>query len=226
MHLILRKTEETFFLESVFTKMEYKTELCNSNFIGKVVITPRNINIEVNEINTGNNLVWNNLNSFSLFKIQMLYNICCDIPYKLAAAININQKENIEENGYHCLVSAVTLIKGLCKNDTDATDVCIQELKNDIDDIGATLKNRLTNSAVQKSKILCTKLQTTKLACHIYLYFAFGEFFAVQTSGKDYSALNTELWKHAFNYIPCTIPMSSFTIMLEKNLFIDNGSKR
>ena len=200
--------------------MEYKTELCNNSFVGKVVITPININIEVKEKNTGNILVWNNLNSFSLFSIQMLYNICCDIPYKLAAAININKMENIEENGYHSLVSVVTLVKGLCKNDSnEAFDVCIQELKNAIDDISATLKNRLTNSAIQKSKILCLNLQTIKLACHIYLYFAFGEFFAVQTSGKDFSALNKEIWQHAFNCVPCTIPISTFTIMLEKNLF-------
>ena len=205
--------------------MEYKTELCDSNFVGKVVITPKNINIEVKEKNTGNILVWNNLNSFSLFKIQMLYNICCDIPYKLAAAININKMENIEENGYHSLVSAVTLIKGLCKNEgtTESFDVCIQELKNAIDAISATLKNRLTNSVIQMSKVLCMKLQITKLACHIYLYFAFGEFFAVQTSGKDFSALNKEIWQHAFNSVPCTIPISTFIIMLEKNLFIDNG---
>ena len=201
--------------------MEYKTELCDNNFIGKLVITPKNIHIEVKEKNTGKTLSWNNLNSFSLFKIQMLYNICCDIPYKLAAAININQMENIEENGYHILVSAITLIKGLCKNEheVETFDVCIQELKNDIDDIGATLKHRLTNSAIQKSKLLCIKLQQTKLACHMYLYFGFGEFFAVQTSGKDFSALNKELWQQSFNYVPCTIPLNTFIIMLGKNIF-------
>ena len=146
--------------------MEYKTELCDNNFIGKLVITPKNIHIEVKEKNTGKTLSWNNLNSFSLFKIQMLYNICCDIPYKLAAAININQMENIEENGYHILVSAITLINGLCKNEheDETFDVCIQELKNDIDDIGATLKHRLTNSAIQKIKTSLYKITTDQVS--------------------------------------------------------------
>jgi hypothetical protein len=204
--------------------MEYKLELNNSSYKVNLLINDQSIDIEVNdELNKNNILVWKNLSARSLLKIQLLDSLINELPFKLVTAINVNKLNKLEENGYIVLTGLITLLTGLLENELgaiDTFDLFVHEFKNNLDIICKDLKKKKFNSVIiRKACLLCFNLQSAKFACHAYLHFAFGEFFAVQSTGKLFSDVNSELWHACFKYVPCYNLLDIFRQELEKNYF-------
>ncbi len=185
--------------------MEYKAYLLNSYQV-KCVITKEAIEIEVHDEKNGNHLNWS-LDSKSLLAVQMYHGIIRDLPYQLAAAININKLEKKEEFGYHVLAASQTTLIAVGSSEQSVSTIF---LKNELEDICAYLKYRMTETAYSKAKALFIKLQPVEIACHVYLYFAYGEYFTVTTLNVEMSAVNKELWTSIFNLVPCSCLIENF----------------
>ena len=186
--------------------MEYKTSLQNDTYLIKVTILREDIAIEIRQPKLNKILRWTKLTPKSLFEVQALNSVLNDLPFKLATAIKLNQLERAEEFGYHCLVSTSSIIKGLNlshKNNFEADSISLEELNTGFDEIIQLLKNRFVRAAVLSSKDLLDRLQPAKIACHLYLNFAYGEIFNAQSTEKVATAVNREMWLNAFDWIPC-----------------------
>jgi hypothetical protein len=201
--------------------MEYKTSLQDDTYLIKVLICKEGVTIEIREPKLGKILRWSNLTPKSLFEVQTLNSILNDLPFKLATAIKLNQLEKPEEYGFHCLISITSTIQGLNVTQQinfEEDSISIQQLSADFDEICQLLKNRLIRSAVLSSKDLLNRLQPAKIACHLFLHFAYGELFNIQSfEDKVASTVNREMWIHCFEYISCPNLLKLFQLTLDSS---------
>jgi len=122
----------------------------------------------------------------SLYFVQTLNSVICELPIKLATALHIDNLEKNNERGLHVLISTSTILLGFLENEKNRCDVVsVKNLREEFDVLLYMLKKRLPlNLICNQINVFLFKLQVTKIACHIYLNFAYGEHFAVQTSSK------------------------------------------
>jgi len=176
--------------------MEYSVEVYQSKV--KTVITNHDIYIEVVEEITNNRLQWSYLKAESLYIIQTIYALICEFPSKFAAAIQISRLKKKK-------------------------DISVKVLKEEFDVILYMFKKRISfNVICNQINVFLIKLQPTKLACHIFLNFAYGELVTIQTTCKNKlcSEINTELWTSFFFLFPCTNLYEIFQKAVTTNLLL------
>lgn len=204
--------------------MEYSVEVYQS--IVKTVITEHDIYIEVVEEITNNRLQWSYLTSNSLYLIQTLYSLICEFPSKFAAAIQICGLNKKKERGFHVLLGMSTMLEGLLANEhSNVTDISVKFLKEEFDVILYMFKKRLSFELLcNQINVFLIKLQPTKLACHVFLNFAYGELVTIQTTckNKQSSEINKELWTKFFFLFPCSNLYEIFQQAIKSNLLLQS----
>ena len=205
--------------------MEYSVEVYQSKV--KTVITNHDIYIEVIEEITNNRLQWSYLKAESLYIIQTIYALICEFPSKFAAAIQISRLKKKKERGFHVLFATSTMLEGLIANENiTVTDISVKVLKEEFDVILYMFKKRISfNVICNQINVFLIKLQPTKLACHIFLNFAYGELVTIQTTCKNKlcSEINTELWTSFFFLFPCTNLYENFQKAVTTNLLLQSS---
>jgi len=205
--------------------MEYSVEVYQSKV--KTVITNHDIYIEVVEEITNNRLQWSYLKAESLYIIQTIYALICEFPSKFAAAIQISRLKKKKERGFHVLFATSTMLEGLIANENiTVTDISVKVLKEEFDVILYMFKKRISfNVICNQINVFLIKLQPTKLACHIFLNFAYGELVTIQTTCKNKlcSEINTELWTSFFFLFPCTNLYENFQKAVTTNLLLQSS---
>jgi hypothetical protein len=205
--------------------MEYSVEVYQSKV--KTVITNHDIYIEVVEEITNNRLQWSYLKAESLYIIQTIYALICEFPSKFAAAIQISRLKKKKERGFHVLFATSTMLEGLIANENiTVTDISVKVLKEEFDVILYMFKKRISfNVICNQINVFLIKLQPTKLACHIFLNFAYGELVTIQTTCKNKlcSEINTELWTSFFFLFPCTNLYEIFQKAVTTNLLLQSS---
>jgi len=205
--------------------MEYSVEVYQSKV--KTVITNHDIYIEVVEEITNNRLQWSYLKAESLYIIQTIYALICEFPSKFAAAIQISRLKKKKERGFHVLFATSTILEGLVANENiSVADISVKVLKEEFDVILYMFKKRISfNVICNQINVFLIKLQPTKLACHIFLNFAYGELVTIQTTCKNKlcSEINTELWTSFFFLFPCTNLYENFQKAVTTNLLLQSS---
>lgn len=202
--------------------MEYSAVIYENKVKVKTVIFKEDICIEVEEKVFGKHIKWNKLKLDSLYVIQILNILLCELPYKFAAAIHIFNLNKKTECALHILLSTTTILAGLIENETAESIISVKELKVEVDVICYMLKQKMSlNMICNQMNVLLAKLQATRMACHIFLYFSYGEF--LLTGAKPASTVAKEMWAACFNCVPCTPLLETFHMFLQKN-FVRNIS--